>query len=115
MSITRNQWIAIIILALGLISGATGQMTDIFGVGAAKSIASAASFLSSFVAGIQVILGGQGTQVKDVLAMPGVEKISVNGQANAALATLAVDPTVDKIAPTPAAESAVSATAAKAA
>lgn len=65
-TITRNQWIAISILALGLISGATGQMTDIFGAGAAKSIASAASFLSSFVAGVQIILGGQGQQIQDV-------------------------------------------------
>lgn len=111
MNITRNQWIAIIILALGLISGATGQMTDIFGAGAAKSIASAASFMSSFVAGIQVILGGQSQQVKDVAAMPGVEKVTVNATANSALATLAVDPKQDKVAPTTAAMTAVENTA----
>lgn len=110
-NITRNQWIAITILALGLISGATGQMTDIFGAGAAKSIASAASFLSSFVAGIQVILGGQGQQVKDVRAMDGVEKIEVNAKANPTLAALAVDPKEDKISPTAAAMTAVENTA----
>lgn len=100
MNITRNQWIAIVILALGLISGATGQMTDIFGAGAAKSIASAASFMSSFVAGVQIILGGQRQQVLDVKNMPGVEPIRVNEKAGPALAAMAVDPTVDKISPT---------------
>lgn len=99
MNITRNQWIAITILALGLISGATGQMTDIFGAGAAKSIASAASFMSSFVAGVQIILGGQAQQVKDVRNMDGVQHIEVNEKANATLAALAVDPTEVKIAP----------------
>lgn len=103
MNITRNQWIAITILALGLISGATGQMTDIFGAGPAKSIASAASFMSSFVAGIQVILGGQGQQVKDVRNMEGVQHIEVNEKANPTLAALAVDPNEPKIAPSQAA------------
>lgn len=97
MDITRNQWIAIIILALGLISGATGQMTDIFGAGAAKSIASSASFLSSFVAGLQIILGGQSQQVLDVKNMPGVEKIDINAKANQTLAKMALDPSVDKV------------------
>ncbi len=111
MNITRNQWIAITILALGLISGATAQMTDIFGPNLAKSIASAASFLSSFVAGIQVILGTQTAQVKDVLAMPGIEHVSVNDKASQNLAAVAVDPTVNKIAPTQAAQVAVEAVA----
>lgn len=107
MTITRNQWIAITILALGLISGATGQMTDIFGSGPAKSIASAASFLSSFVAGIQVILGGQGQQIKDVAAMPGIDPIKINANASEAAAKVALDPAVDKVAPAIGAEQAV--------
>lgn len=111
MNITRNQWIAILLLALGLIGGATGQMTDIFGAGMAKSIASAASFLSSFVAGIQVILGTQTAQVKDVLAMPGIEHVSVNSRATQSLAAVAVDPSVNKIAPTQAAQTQVEAVA----
>src|SRR4051812_47098525 len=110
-SITRNQWIAIIILALGLISGATGQMTDIFGAGLAKSIASSASFLSSFAAGIQVILGGQAQQVKDVRSMDGVQNIEVNDRANPVLATLAVDPLESKISVAPGALPQVTATA----
>jgi hypothetical protein len=43
--------------------------------------------------------------------MPGVESITVNSQANKILAQVAVDPTLDKIAPTPAAAAAVNALA----
>lgn len=96
-SVTRTQWIAILMLALGLIAGGTSQLTQFFGEGMAKNLASAASFLSSFVAGLQIILGGQGQQVLDVKNMPGVEKIDINAQANQTLAKLALDPTVDKV------------------
>lgn len=109
--VTRNQWIAITILALGLISGATGQMTDIFGAGVAKSIASAASFLSSFVAGVQIILGGQSQQVKDVRAMDGVQHIEINEKATPTLAAMAMDPTEPKIAPSQASAAQVEAIA----
>lgn len=60
---------------------------------------------------ISVALSTQTAQVKDVLAMPGIEKINVNAQASTALATLAVDQTVNKIGPTPAAAQQVEATA----
>lgn len=44
-------------------------------------------------------LSGQAQLVKDVAAMPGVEKITINQQANPTLAAVAVDPTQDKVAP----------------
>jgi hypothetical protein len=45
--------------------------------------------------------------------MPGVEKIDVNRNASPELAKLAVDPDIDKIAPTPESQIAVSRTAEK--
>lgn len=98
--ITRNQWIAILMLALGLIAGGTNTLSEFFGTGVASKLASAASFFSSFVAGIQIILGGQSTQVKDVLAMPGVERINVNENANKTLAAIAMDSSQPNISPT---------------
>ncbi len=95
--ITRTQWIAISMLALGLVAGGVNTLSEFFGTGVAHKLASAASFLSSFVAGIQIILGGQGQQVLDVKNMPGIEKIDINSQANQTLAKLALDPTVDKV------------------
>ncbi len=97
MNVTRTQWIAIVMLALGLIAGGANTLTEFFGAGIAAKLASAASFLSSFVAGAQIILGGQGQQVLDVKNMPGVEKIDINAQANQTLAKLALDPTVNKV------------------
>src|SRR6185437_2136156 len=52
--------------------------------------------------GIAVAFAGQGQTVKDVLAMPGVDGLTVNKNANQTLASIAMDPTQDKIAPTPA-------------
>ena len=103
MNITPIQWMLIVIAALGAISGGSAQMTDLFGQTVAKDIASAASFLSSIISAILMPLTGQSAQIKSVLAMPGVDKIDVNAQANPTLASIAIDRTVDKIAPTPAA------------
>lgn len=101
MNITRNQWIAIAVLALSIMMGATAQLTELFGAANAKYLVTGAGLVNSFLAGIQLILGGQGTQVKDVLAMPGIQKVEVNAMANPTLAAIAVDPNVNKIAPTP--------------
>lgn len=99
MNITRNQWLAIIVLVLSVSSGATAQLTDIFGPGMAKILGSLSSLGATIVSGVQLILGGQGQQVKDVAAMPGVEQVTINANANQALATVAVDPAQTKIEP----------------
>lgn len=111
LGITRNQWIAIALLVLSVNMGATSQFTDLFGAGVAKTIVSISSLGSSILAGIQIILGGQSQQVQDVRAMPGVEKIEVNEQANKALATLAVSPDDNKVTIKPGDAQAVAATA----
>lgn len=69
-------------------------------------------FVSACLGVIGTVVSSQSAQVKAVAAMPGVESINVNSQANTALATLAVDPTQAKVAPTPSAEAAVQKTAA---
>lgn len=45
-------------------------------------------------------LSTQGNLIKDVAAMPGVEKITVNPNANQTLAAAAVDPTQTKVGAT---------------
>lgn len=54
---------------------------------------------------------GQGSQVANVQAMPGVEKIIVNAKAGPTLATMAVADENPKIEALPSAQSAVEATA----
>lgn len=107
----QNQVIAIFLVVLGVLIGSAAQLTDLFGAGTAKYIISVAGLLNSVLAGILGVLTGQGGSIKTVLAMPGIEKINVNGQANTALAVMAMDPAQDRIAPTPAAMQEVNQTA----
>jgi len=99
MNLTRNQMIAITLAVLGVLAGSATQLTDLFGPNVAKTMVTASSLVQTILAGILAALTGQTAQVKDVLAMPGVEKITVNAAANQTLSAIAVDPKVDKIAP----------------
>ncbi len=111
MNLNGKQLISIAIVILGVLMISTAQLTDLFGPKVAKSVVSLAALLNSILAGIMTVITSQTGTVKDVLAMPGVDKINVNAQANQTLAAIAVDPTINKISPTPQAQSAVEATA----
>lgn len=114
-NLTTVQWIGIVLGINGVLNGFTPQFTALFGPTAVAYIQLLTGIGSGVMGVVVTVLTGQTAQIQNVLNMPGVEKISVNGQANAALATLAVDKNVNKIGPTPAAETTVAATAAKAA
>lgn len=111
MNLTPLQIIGIILAVNGALTGATAQLTDLFGAVIAKDIVSIASLGSAVLGGIITSMSGQGSQIRNVAAMTGVESIKVNGQANSTLATLAMDPAQNKVAPTQAAVAEVSATA----
>jgi len=106
-----KQVISIIIAILGVLMISTTQLTDLFGASTAKSIASVAALLNSILGSALAVITSQGSTVRDVLAMPGVEKLDINAQANKTLAQIAVDPSVNKIAPTQEAVDAVTQTA----
>jgi len=111
LNLTPMQILGILIIVNGAMIGGTTQLTNIFGDHATTIIVSIAALGNSIFGGLITLFSGQGAQVQQVLAMPGVEKIDVNGRASAVLAKLAVDPNVNKIAPTPAAMADVTATA----
>jgi hypothetical protein len=111
VKLTPIQIIGIIIVVNGALIGSTAQLTDLLGPLIAKDIVSVASIGNSIFGGVIMMLSGQGSMVKSVLAMPGIEHIDVNSQASPALATLAVDKSINKIAPTEAAMDKVVATA----
>lgn len=111
MKLTPLQIIGIVLIVNGALIGSAAQLTDLFGPQVAKYIISVASLGNSIFGGIVTMISGQGAQIKNVLAMPGIEKINVNAQANPTLAAIAVDPSIDKISPTPAAQESVQATA----
>ena len=117
MIVNTTQKLALTIAILGVVGTASTQLTDIlspFGSMApaiVKEIVSLATFVSGILGTVLTFTTGQSNIVKQVQDMPGVEKIIVNSQASAALATLAVDSTQPKIETMPSALSAVTATA----
>jgi len=104
MNITSKQWFQIISgVVSGLITGAA-LLTTLFGQDLTIKLVAGLGILNIIISSIGTTLSSQGSLVKDVLAMPGIQKVEVNAQANPTLAAIAVDPTVNKIAPTQAAQ-----------
>lgn len=110
--LTPLQWLGIILVINGALIGSTAQLTDLMGPAAVKIVVAVCSLGNSIAGGLVTFLSGQGSQIMNVLAMPGVEHIEVNKNANPTLASIAVDPANAKIAPTASAEAAVQKTAA---
>lgn len=104
MNINGKQIIQIVGVIISVAMVSSAQLTDLMGPVAAKYIVTIAGLANMILQGIAVSLSTQSAQIKDVAAMPGVERITVNAQASSALATLAVDPAQDKVAPTVTAE-----------
>ena len=111
LNLNGKQILAIIGAVISVLMVSSAQLTDLLGPGPTKSIVSIAGLLNMILQSVTVALTSQSATVKDVLTMQGVEKVSVNSQANQTLAALAVDPTMNKIAPTQAAMADVTATA----
>lgn len=102
--VTSKQWFQIISgINGGLITGAALLQT-LFGQDLTLKIVAVLGIIGIVINSVGTAVSGQGNLVKDVAAMPGVEKISVNAQANQTLSQLAVDKNQDKIAPTQAAQ-----------
>lgn len=100
MNITSKQWFHIISgIVSGLITGAA-LLTTLFGQDLTIKIVAGLGILNIVISSVGTTLSGQAALVKDVAAMPGVDPFDVNAGANTTLAALAVDPKVDKIAPT---------------
>ena len=107
MNLNQNQTLAIVIGIASFLGGASSQLVTLFGQMVASDIEAGCALLAGITAVVLTVTTGQGSTVKQVLAMPGVEKLTVNGSANQTLSQLAVDPSVNKIAPIPSAEDTV--------
>lgn len=104
---TPLQWLGVVVLLNGVIIGGTTQLTDLFGAGVTHKLVSIAGLGNMFFGGMVTMFSGQGTMIRNVAAMPGVESIKVNGLANTALAQIAIDPDQAKVESTPQAEAKV--------
>ena len=110
-NLTPAQIVILIITTAGVLNGSTAQLIEWFGPKVAHNIISVISFGQTLIGAWAMALTSQGAVVKQVLAMPGIEKVDVNGLANQTLSAIAVDQNVNKIAPTPAAMDQVTQTA----
>ncbi len=107
MTLTLKQMLAIVCAVLSALAVATSQMNDIFGPTLAKSIMAGAGILNTIFSSILAVITSQTQTVKDVQSMPGVEKITVNAQANSTLAGLAMATDNAKIEAAPGQDAAV--------
>ena len=82
MNLTLIQKIAITMAVLGVLSTSGVQLTDILGSGIAKSVVSVSGLINSVLAAIVAVISGQSAIIKQVASMPGVERVSVNADAN---------------------------------
>lgn len=94
---TRNQILGACVVVVSVLMISTAQLTDLFGPTVAKSIVSAAAILNGILGGWVTLMSGQAGMIKDVAAMPGVSRVSINPQASSAVAAVAVDPTQPKV------------------
>lgn len=106
-----GQVLAVSVGILAALATASQQLTTLFGAGGATMITAACTLLVLILSVPLTMLFSQTQQVKSVMAMPGIEGVSVNRQATPALAALAIDPTQDKIAPVAGDSQAVQSTA----
>ncbi len=111
MNLNGKQIISIVGAIVSVLMVSTSQLTDLFGPGVAKTVISVAGLVNMILSSVMAAITSQGGTVHDVLNMPGVEHIDINSAANKTLATIAIDPSIDKISPTPQAMNRVTQTA----
>jgi hypothetical protein len=85
------QWCMVAMSALSFFSGATGQLTDLFGPTLAHTIVTVAGLANGMITAIMTPLVGNTAQTKNVAAMDGVQ-VKVSTNAEQSIAKLAVDP-----------------------
>lgn len=107
MNINLKQALAIAGAVLAVLAVSTAQLTDIVGLPMAKTIVSMAGLLNAVISSVLAVISSQAGLVADVQAMPGVEKITVNAQANQTLAGMAMSDNNPKVRAEPGNEAAV--------
>lgn len=97
-TINAKQVVLIILSLLSFTAAATTQLTDVFGPGVAKGIASVASLLNGMMSAALAPFLSNSSVVKDAGALDGVN-VRVTGEAAPQIAALAVAPDNNGIEP----------------
>jgi hypothetical protein len=100
MNITAKQWVQIVQGIIGgLVTGAA-LMQTLMGQDLTIKIVAGLGILNIIVSAIAAPFTGQGATIKEVAAMPGVERVSINATANQTVAAIAIDPAQQKVGAT---------------
>lgn len=92
-----KQWLGVVGAVLSALVTATALFTQLFGPTVAQYVIAGLSLANLILQSVSAQLSTQGNLVKDVAAMPGVEKVVVNQQATPALAAVATDSSQPKV------------------
>lgn len=111
--VTPIQVLGGVLVVNTVLAGGSTQLTDLFGPAMANHILSVCILGSGICGGFIMQMGGLPSQARNVIAAGGAIDVSAN--AAPALATMAMDPTQQKIGPAPGASAAVAAIAKSAA
>lgn len=106
-SADNAKWVFVAIGVLTFLAGASAQFQTLFGEHTAQIIGAVLVLVNGSLSVVGMVISGQSGQLNAVRAMPGVSSITVNSQANPALAAMAVDPGYSKIKPEPGANQVV--------
>lgn len=96
-NITPLGWIGIILLLNGTLIGGVNYLHNLFGEVTVQDIVSVAGLGNMFFGGLVTLFSSQGSLIKQVSNMTGVEPIQINAQASAAITKIATDPTVPNV------------------
>lgn len=97
MNLTTKQWFQITQGVFSSLITAGALFTQLFGETMTLKIIAMLGLINIVVSSFGAAVSSQANLVKDVAAMPGVSRVSVNADANQALAAVATDPSVAKV------------------
>ena len=100
LNLNGKQILAVVGAVMSVLMISSANLTDLLGSGPAKTIVTVAGLINMILQSVTVALSTQTQQIKDVAAMPGVERVSVNASASKDLAAAAVDPAQSKVGAT---------------
>lgn len=100
MNLTPKQWFLAAQAFVSSLITSAALLNPILGEKNALVVVAILGIFNLAMGSVSAVLSSQNNVVKEVAAMPGVERIDINAKANQTLAAIALDPNVDKVAAT---------------
>jgi hypothetical protein len=99
MGLTSKQWFQIISGVISSLITGAALLQTLFGQDLTIKIVAVLGIGNIILSSVGAAVSGQANLVRDVAAMPGIDRVSVNSSASQALASVAIDPDQKKVGP----------------